>query len=47
VRFYPRVFEGGCPPDLFDLRHAALMVVQDVITLTGEFADIDFQPLAG
>jgi hypothetical protein len=33
-------------PDLFDLRHAALMIVRDAIARTGEFADIDFQPLA-
>ena len=28
-------------PDLFDLRHAALMIVRDAIARTGEFSDID------
>jgi hypothetical protein len=31
------VWTGG--PDLFDLRHAALMIVRDAIARTGEFAD--------
>jgi hypothetical protein len=26
-------------PDLFDLRHAALMIVRDAIARTGEFAE--------
>jgi hypothetical protein len=33
------VWTGG--PDLFDLRHAALMIVRDAICRTGEFADAE------
>jgi hypothetical protein len=34
------VWIGG--PDLFDLRHAAVMIVRDAIARMGEFADTGY-----
>lgn len=34
------VWIGG--PDLFDLRHAAVMIVRDAIARLGEFADLGY-----